>query len=223
MPTLPVAPLLREVAGRPAMRARSRYREEALALLESEALAEPAFVFALANLDASPGETLSAGGERFYAPKLLPQSGELTTLACGVATIGPRLEARVGSLFRERSMSLALALDEVANDLLFAVSRRLQDRMLLTARKRGLTMAGELRPGDPGLSLNAQGGLLRLAGAADIGVTLSSGHMLQPMKSVSMMLGAGLDLPPVRWSRCDECSSRASCKIVVREEAAASA
>jgi hypothetical protein len=86
--------------------------------------------------------------------------------------------------------------------------------MLLSGRKRGLTMAGELRPGDPGLSLNAQSGVLRLAGAASIGVGLSSGHMLNPVKSVSMMLGAGLDLPPARWSRCDECGSRATCKIV---------
>jgi hypothetical protein len=114
-------------------------------------------------------------------------------------------------------MSLALALDDVANDLLLAVSRRLQDRMLLTARTRGLTMAGELRPGDPGLALNAQAGLLRLAGASSIGVSLFGGHMLSPVKSVSMMLGAGLDLPPARWSRCDECGSRATCKIVAQE------
>jgi hypothetical protein len=55
---------------------------KALALVGSEALAEPAFVFALADLDASPGETHSAGSERFYAPKLLPQSGELELTQC---------------------------------------------------------------------------------------------------------------------------------------------
>ena len=110
-----------------------------------------------------------------------------------------------------------MALDEIGNELLYAVSRRLQDRMLLTARGRGLTMAGELRPGDPGLALNAQAGLLRLAEADSIGVHVFGGHMLHPIKSVSMMLGAGLDLPPVRWSRCDECRSRSTCKIVSRE------
>ena len=114
-------------------------------------------------------------------------------------------------------MSMALALDDVANDLLLAVSRRLQDRILLTARMQGLTMAGELRPGDPGLSLNAQAGVLRLADAASIGVSLFGGHMLNPVKSISVMLGVGLDLPPARWSRCDECGSRGTCKIVAHE------
>jgi hypothetical protein len=217
MPSLPAAPFLREIAGQaPAGSLRQRFRDEALALIEHERLAEPAITFAITDLDAPATETLKAGGESFFAPKLLPSSGRLTALACGVATVGPRLEERVGLLFRERTMSLALALDDVANDLLLAVSRRLQDRMLLTAQMRGLTMAGELRPGDPGLSLNAQGGVLRLADASSIGVSLYGGHMLNPVKSVSMMLGAGLELPPARWSRCDDCGSRATCKIVAR-------
>jgi hypothetical protein len=218
MPSLPAGPLLREIAGKATGSSlRQRFRDEAFALIAREELADPAMSFSIADLDAPAAETLRAGGESFFAPKLLPPSGQLTALACGVATVGPRLEERVGILFRKRSMSLALALDDVANDLLLAVSRRLQDRMLLTARTRGLTMAGELRPGDPGLALNAQAGLLRLAGASSIGVSLFGGHMLSPVKSVSMMLGAGLDLPPARWSRCDECGSRATCKIVAQE------
>lgn len=219
MPQLPAGPLLRDIAGRaPAgSTSRQRFRDEALALIEREGLAELAITFAITDLDEPAAATLKAGGESFFAPKLLPSSGRLTALACGVATVGPHLERQVGLLFRERSMSLALALDDVANDLLLAVSRRLQDRMLLTARASGLMMAGELRPGDPGLSLNAQAGLLRLAGASSIGVGLFGGHMLNPVKSVSMMLGAGFELPPARWSRCDDCGSRATCKIVVRE------
>jgi hypothetical protein len=219
MPSLPAGSLLREVAKQaPAKRSlQQRFRDEALALVERESLAEPALSFAIADLEEPAAETLRAGGESFYAPKLLPQSGRLTALACGVVTVGRRLEARVGTLFRERSMSLGLALDEVANDLLFAASRRLQDRMLLAARKNGLNLAGELRPGDPGLALNAQAGLLRLAGAETIGVGLFGGHMLNPIKSVSIMFGAGVDLPAARWSRCDECSSRTTCKIVARE------
>jgi hypothetical protein len=219
MPSLPAGPLLREIARQASAKRSSqqRFRDEAIALIERESLAEPAFSFSITDLEGPAAETLKAGGESFYAPKLLPQSGRLTALACGVATVGLRLEARVGALFRERSMSLGLALDEVANELLLAASRRLQDRMLLAARKSGLNLAGELRPGDPGLALNAQAGLLRLAGAETIGVGLFGGYMLNPIKSVSLMFGAGVDLPAVRWSRCDECSSRTTCKIVARE------
>ncbi len=219
MAVLPAGPLLREIAERSvtSSASRQRLRQQALDLVEREALAEPALSFAICRLEAPAGDTLTAGGHSFYAPRLVPASGELTALACGVATIGLRLEERVGSLFRQRSMSLALALDEIGNELLYAVSRRLQDRMTLSARKRGLTMAGELRPGDPGLALNAQGALLRLADADSIGVHVFGGHMLHPVKSVSMMLGVGIDLPAARWSRCDDCRSRDSCKIVARE------
>lgn len=218
MPSLPVGPLLREIAKRTSRRpSQQRFRDDAIALIARESLAEPAFNFSIVDLDGPAAETLRAGGECFYAPKLLPQSGRLTALACGVATVGLRLETRIGALFRVRDMSLGLALDEVANELLFALSRRLQDRMLVGARKQGLTLAGELRPGDPGLALNAQAGLLRLADAGSISVGLFGGYMLNPIKSVSMMFGAGIDLPAVRWSRCDECSSRGTCKIVARE------
>ena len=70
-------------------------------------------------------------------------------------------------------MSLALALDTLGNQMLMEASRRLQDRILADVTKRGLTMAGELRAGDPGLALEAQPAVLRLAGGATIGVTIT--------------------------------------------------
>ncbi len=212
--------LLREVAVVPVERAasgaRGRFRGEALALIEREHLIEPAFSYRIVDLDEPAAEVLRAGGAALYAPRLLPQAGELTALACGVATLGSLLERRVTSLFAERCVSLALALDEIGNQLLLAVTRRVQDRMLVAARKRGLTMAGELRPGDPGLALGAQATVLRLADAFGAGVSLTRGHALHPLKSISMVLGVGIDLPPVRWSRCDDCPSRPSCRIAGR-------
>lgn len=222
MPVLGAAPLLREVreASRPAASAtKARFRAEALDLVDREDLLSPAYSYAITALDAPAAPTLQAGGERLHAPRLLPESGELTALACGVATIGSRLERRIGELFAARAMSLALALDQVGNELLFAAGRRLQDRILLAGQKRGLSMAGELRPGDPGLALDTQAAVLRLAGADTIGVRLTRGHLLQPLKSSSMVFGAGIDLPPAQWSRCDECRSRATCRIAAQEMA----
>ena len=214
MPKVSAASLLREIeeapASGPPMQQR-RFRE-AIELIKTEELIEAVYSWRFVELDAPPGETLRAGGEAIYAPKLLPESGELTALACGVATIGARAEQRIGALFAERRMSLALALDAAANRLVFAVSRRLQDRMLVAARKQGLTMAGELRPGDPGLALQTQAAVVRLADGGSIGVHVSDGQTLRPLKSISMVLGVGIDLPAVHWSRCDECRSRSSCK-----------
>lgn len=204
--------------GRPSA-ARTRLRAQALELARREALVDAAYSYCIVPLDAPAAERLSAGGEQLHAPWLLPVSGQLTAIACGVCTLGPGLEQRVSALFAERRASLAVALDELGNELLFAVSRRAQDRMQADAARRGLSMAGELRAGDPGLALDAQGTVLRLAQAELIGVHLAAGHLMQPFKSTSMVLGVGVDLPAVHWSRCDHCPTRDKCAVVARATA----
>ncbi len=217
MTAIPSSILLRQVrideATHGAFRARERFHREAVDLIGREKLLAPAFSFRVVELDAPAEEVLRVGGETLYAPRMLPESGELIGLACGVVTIGPALEKRVSSLFAEKCVSLALALDDIGNQLLLAATRHAQDRMLASTRARGLSMAGELRPGDPGLALQTQALVLRLADAASIGVSASRGHALTPHKSISMVLGVGIDLPPARWSRCDDCPSREKCRV----------
>jgi hypothetical protein len=217
--------VLREVAdsprfGRPSA-LRDHLRREALELARADELVDAAYSYRIVALEAPAAPTLRAGGETVHAPRLLPESGQLTALACAVCTLGTRLEQRVTSLFAERRASLALALDQLGNELLFAASRRVQDRMLVDAARRGLSVAGELRAGDPGLALAEQATVLRLAQAGLIGVHVSDDQLMQPLKSVSMVMGVGLDLPPAQWSRCDDCPRREKCKLVARVAGAA--
>lgn len=209
--------VLRSVAASPRAElsaSRLKLRRQAIELVCAEQLVDAAYAYDLVVLDAPANEMLQVGGEMLHAPRLLPESGRLTALACAVCTLGPALETRVSALFAERRASLALALDALGNELLMAVSRRAQDRMLADARRRGLTMAGELRAGDPGLALEAQAAVLRLAQSGLVGVRLMAGHLMHPLKSVSMVLGVGMDLPPVHWSRCDDCPQRGKCRAV---------
>ena len=193
--------------------ARVRLRREAIELIKAEVLVEAAYSYNIVPLDRPAAETLLVGGEVLHAPLMLPGSGELTALGLGVTTLGPRLEKRITQLFGEKRISLALALDEVANEMLFALDRRVQDRMLSECYRRRLTMAGELRAGDPGLDITAQTTVLRLANAESIGVQLYGGKLMTPLKSTSMVLGVGRNLPPVSWSRCDTCPSSKKCSF----------
>ncbi len=214
--------IVRDVrAGRPPRAAAARprlaaLREEALAMVEAESLAAPRAIWRIAALDGEPDTagTLCIDGRQLEAPWLLPARGRLTAVVCAVCTIGDALEARAAALFAERRASLAVALDSVGNELLFALSRRTQDRMLADARRLGLTVAGELRAGDPGLALQAQRTVLELAGAAEIGVELTHTMMMRPNKSTSIVQGVGVALPAQTWSRCDDCRSRARCNLV---------
>lgn len=206
------------VRGRPSP-ARERLRAEALRLARNEALVEAAYGYRIVALDVPPAATLHAEGQTLHAPKLLPPAGRLTALACAVCTLGSKVEARVRALFAERRASLAMALDELANEWLLEVSRQAQDRMHADVARRGLSMSGELRPGDPGLDLEAQPVVLRLAGAEAIGVRVSEHMTMHPHKSTSMVLGVGVDLPSAEWSRCDECRKRSTCRAIARLDA----
>ncbi|MEO8653933.1 MAG: hypothetical protein ABI409_07415 [Ramlibacter sp.] len=201
--------------------ARNRLRAQALAMARDESLVAAAYSYRIVDLQAPAAPVLHADGESLEAPWLLPASGQLTALACGVCTLGPALERRVSGLFAQRRASLAMALDELGNELLFDVSRRAQDRMQAEASRRGLSMSGELRAGDPGLALQAQGAVLRLAAADRVGISLSEGFVMHPLKSTSMVLGVGVDLPASAWSRCDTCNSRDKCGVRARALAAA--
>jgi hypothetical protein len=217
MPTVRGSGLLREIASIPCaggpFRQRDRYRRDAIDLIERETLLHAAFCYRIVALDEPPSHVLRAGGEALDALRLVPKSGQLTALGVGICTLGPALEQRVSVLFAERRMSLALALDRLGNELLSALSRRVQDRIVSEARKAGLTAAGELRAGDPGLPMAAQTAVHRLAGADTIGVSVTQGQVLHPLKSMSMVLGIGIDLPAAQWSRCDDCPSAPRCRM----------
>ena len=200
----------------------ARFRAAAIDVARCENLGRARFNFAILPLDRPASDVLHAGGEAFHAPRMLPPSGELTALAFGVCTLGHGIERRVSALFAQRRVSLALALDALGNQMLMEALRRLQDRILAEVRRRGLDMAGELRAGDPGLALEAQPAVLRLAGASQIGVRLTGTLALDPLKSASVVFGVGRNLPPAHWSRCDDCRSRAKCRHHARQSALAS-
>ncbi len=225
MPTVRSSGLLREIALSPCASGRfqqiGRFRREAVDLVEHESLLNPTYCYRIVPLDEPPSHVLRAGGETLEAARLVPESGQLTAVAVGICTLGPGLEQRTTTLFAERRVSLALALDKLGNELLFALSRRVEDLIVAAARKQHLTAAGELRAGDPGLPLEAQAVMQRLIGADQIGVSVTLGQVLHPLKSMSMVLGIGIDLPPVRWSRCDDCPSAPKCTMSGRIAASA--
>jgi hypothetical protein len=225
MPTVRSSGLLREIAISPCASGRfqqiGRFRREAIDLVEHESLLDATYCYRIVPLDEPPNHVLRAGGETLDGLRLVPESGQLTAVAVGVLTLGPGLERRASALFAERRMSLALALDKLGNEILSALSRRVQDRIVIEARKAGLTAAGELRAGDPGLPLSAQSAVHHLAGAGAIGVSVTPGQVLHPLKSMSMVLGIGIDLPAAKWSRCDDCPTAPRCRMSGRAAAAA--
>jgi hypothetical protein len=206
---------LKAVARASTSRARSAaamsLRASALALAAEEGLGECRYALRIVPLQKQLRGRLTLEGETLFAPRLVPASGELTALGVAACTLGGALERRVRALFAERRPSLAMALDTLGNEMLTVVNRRVEERMQAKASRLGLQMAGELRPGDPGLGLDAQAAVLALSGGAQIGIRLSGDCLLEPVKSTTTVLGIGRELPETSWSRCAECRSRERC------------
>lgn len=191
--------------------AAEKLRQRAIALAQAEGLGMAAYAYRTVAIDRIDHGALTLGSDTLFAPWLVPETGELTALGVGLTTLGPGIAQRVTTLFAERQAALALALDQLGSELLFAASARLEVRLRAQARRDGLSVSGELRPGDPGLALEAQRTVMKMMAPVTLGITLHNGHLLNPLKSVSVIYGVGVDLPAVQWSRCDLCPSRSKC------------
>ena len=190
-----------------------RSRQEALALVERDSLAQPAFSFRIVPVDRVHGETVEVGALRLEVQELAAESGEVTALAAAACTLGGALEKRVTALFRAGRPLLALALDAVGNDLLFRAADRAFAGIRREARRQNLMTGAELSPGDSGIPLDHQAALLEMADAGQNGITLTSHGMLVPVKSLSILVTLGRNLAVRSAGRCDHCSSKDRCTL----------
>jgi len=192
----------------------ARARSEALALLERDAFVTPAAAYRIVPVAAIRGTAIDLRACVLHASALVEDPGELLAVAAAVCTLGGAAEQRVAQLFAGRRRSLALALDGVANELLFRLADRTVAAIAREARKSGWMPGVEISPGDPGMALEEQAAVLALADAARIGVTLAGAASLSPAKSLSVVVALGHALRPrVLAQRCDACPSRNRCRV----------
>ena len=206
---------LRHLSARPrAMRSDARARDEAFAMIERDALARPVFGYRILPIRAVRGQAIDVGDAELDAPALAAEDGELKAVAAAACTLGSAIQERISALFATRRRSLALALDTLANELLFRLADRTSAAIRHEARRAALGMGIEASPGDPGVPLEQQAGVLALADAAQIGIHTAGAGMLSPIKSLSFVVALGPNLR--RRSapgRCNCCPSRDRCAV----------
>lgn len=159
-------------------------RREARLLLRREALVWPAFTYRI-----SPDAAMAAG-------------------AC---TIGAALEKRVAELFRSGERLLALELDAVGNERLFCLAKRALSVIGRDAKRRGQRAGDERYPGDEDMTVEEQIRALEFAQADSIGIAITRGGMLSPVKSMSFVVPLGPDLRKSRGGPCRRCPARERC------------
>ena len=178
----------------PAVGTAFKTRCKALDMVAEEVLAVPIATYTYIPVQGVREEMLDFGQFTLQAPELVAISSKLASVVAVVCTLGPAFEARISSLFKERKYSLALALDELGNELLFYTARLASLQIRKETRRQGLSAGNFLSPGDEGFSLDQQAMVVSMAGGENCGVSVMKLGMLSPVKSLSMVEGIGSEL-----------------------------
>lgn len=209
---MPAAVAPGRIPARPSDAARARARHEALALVAAESLVRPATALRLWPVRCAQGERLDLGSHSLVVPGFTRYGGEIATVATAACTLGPRFEQRVAALFHARRRLLALELDAIGTNRLFALADRLAARIRREARRAGWCASAALHPGDAGMALSEQRTVLELADAGSQGIDSTAQGMLRPVKSLSLVVALGPAIAATAGGRCDRCGARDRCR-----------
>ena len=148
-----------------------------------------------------------------------PALGEAASCAQVVyclVTVGEAVSQQSAAYFQNGLYTEGLILDAIANFTLFECSRQLYQKIADDAREAGLGLTRRLSPGDGGLATSCQRAILeQFAACGALGITLTDGDMLNPLKSLAYLYGADAALTSEKSDHvCSTCTST-SCKLRV--------
>ena len=179
--------------------------EELLSNVNDGHLLTPAMVYEIypvtkaGHHQLSLGEKVTLRGSRLAS--ILSKAKELAVVVC---TIGPRLEEKVTEYFDVGEPLRGLLLDGIGTAAVDSLAREACQLIANEALLRGYQASSPLSPGGTGFPISEQRHLFELVSAAEIGVTLSSATVMIPRKSVSMVIGIGLEMKT--WTKAEACA-----------------
>ncbi len=181
--------------------------DEALAL--GRALMEPRAAVRWLAVTRGDADGLEAGGVALRIPGIGRSWGAVERVAAALCTIGDRLERRVAELWEARELPLASMLDSVGSGAVESLAEYVNDLLCQEGIARGLPVTNRISPGYGDWDVAQQRELFRLCPGEAIGVGLNAACFMTPVKSISLLAGAG---PAARvdhyFSQCARCWMR---------------
>jgi hypothetical protein len=181
--------------------------DEALAL--GRRLMAPRAVLRWVAVTRGEPDRLEAGGVPLAIPRIGESWGEVEWIVAAVCTIGEALELRVAELWDARELPLAAMLDSVGSGAVESLAEYVNDLLCEEGIRRGVRITNRISPGYGGWDVSQQAELFRLCPGDAIDVTLNAARFMTPVKSISLLAGAG---PAARvdhyFSQCARCWMR---------------
>ena len=133
-------------------------------------------------------------------------------LIVAVCTLGAETDRRIAGYQKNREIFKALVLDELASWALDMTRQQLCRELEALLAEEGKRASAPLSPGESTWSIKDQRVLFQLVDAAAIGVSLSPSMVMRPLKSLSLVLGAGRNPMGVEGAtNCDFCTMKERC------------
>jgi len=163
--------------------------DEALAL--GRRLMEPRAVVRWVAVDRREPDALEAGGVTLTIPGIGESWGPAEQIVAGVCTLGGALERRVGELWEARELPLAAMLDSVGSGAVESLAEYVNDVLCQEGIRRGVRVTNRISPGYGAWDVSQQAELFRLCAGEAVGVALNDALFMTPVKSISLLAGAG--------------------------------
>ena len=158
-----------------------------------------------------------AGGGSLLGPAIASHLATASEVIIAVCTVGGALSARAAEVFEQNPVR-GLALDGLASAAAEALAEAACRHFDDIASGEGLAASIPLNPGMVGWPLlDAQQQVFSLLPADEIGVTLNSSGLMEPLKSLSLVVGLGRSEAAGSAGRaCDFCTMRETCRYKER-------
>ena len=185
--------------------------ENELMMKEAYRLFCPALAYeVLDNADSKYKQLISRISNRATA-QISTALDSAKKLAVVICTIGPTLENEVARLMNNKDTLKGFLLDGIGSAAIDEIAS--QGCKLVGGMFPQMQISSPISPGLDDIPLEIQRAIFELVPASEIGVAITSGNMLAPRKSISLILGIGEKMPV--WHRaevCDRCKIRESCR-----------
>jgi hypothetical protein len=153
---------------------------------------------------------LLEGGAMLTGPLVTHHLAGAERVVAAVCTIGPELEKAVSHLLGEDPV-YALALDGLGNAAVEILAQQACVRIAEHGKVEGWSTSTPLSPGSPEWSVEiGQPQIFNLLDTSQAGITLTTGGMMIPKKSLSFIVGLGPDMSQV--GMCEVCSLKMTCR-----------
>jgi hypothetical protein len=193
-------------------------RRLAAALEDLEAVAAPAACYEAFPIERVLHERLELlGGTRIGCGPLTSVVAGAEELYVAVCTLGGAIDDRIRAHRESGHYVEMLLLDELGSWAVDRIRTQLYERVRAEAGQRGWHLSSPLSPGESAWPIREQRIVFRLLRPAAIDVTLGASDLMHPLKSLSLVFGAGAqELGTEGLGRCHFCSVRDRCRYADR-------